>query len=107
MTDLKEKEYQLLSEKTGIPLKEIPNAFNSFSKLFPPKDKNTWFYKFPKSSIEWHNFFPISFSGIGANYRRLVYTNDGDYDILYKMLSSEMTAKDLSKWNNLAYNILK
>jgi hypothetical protein len=105
LTDIKDKEYKLLSEKTGIPVEEIPNAFDAFNKLFPRN--GGWFFKFPKSSIEWHNFFPIAFSGLGANYRRLVYTNDGDYDNLYKMLSSDMTAADLSKWNNLAYNILK
>jgi hypothetical protein len=105
LTDIREKEYELLSQKTGIPIEEIPNAFDAFNKLFPRN--GGWFFKFPKSSIEWHNFFPIAFSGLGANYRRLIYTNDGDYDTLYKMLSSDMTAADLSKWNNLAYNILK
>jgi hypothetical protein len=105
LTDLKEKEYDLLSRKTGIPIDEIPNAFNSFEKLFPRN--NGWFFKFPHSAIEWHSFFPISFSGIGANYRRMTYTKDETYDSLYKMLSQDKTIADLSKWNNLAFDILK
>jgi len=105
LSDFKDKEYELLSEKTGIPLDEIHKAFDAFNKLFPRREG--WLLKLPKSSIEWHRFFPIAFSGLGANYRRLIYTADGNYDSLYNMLSSDMSASDLSKWNNLAYNILK
>ncbi len=105
LTDIEEKEYELLSKKTGVPVDEIPNAFDAFNKLFPRYDG--WFFKFPKSSIIWHSLFPISFCGLGANYRRLVYTDDKDYDNLYKLLSNDKTPFDLSKWNNLAYEILK
>lgn len=105
LTDIEEKEFELLSKKTGIPVEEIPNAFDAFNKLFPRN--GGWFFKFPKSSIKWHSLFPISFCGLGANYRRLVYTDDKDYDDLYKLLSNDKTPSDLSKWNNLAYEILK
>jgi hypothetical protein len=105
LTDLEEKEFELLSKKTGVPFDEIPNAFDAFNKLFPRN--GGWFYKFPKSSIRWHSLFPISFSGLGANYRRLVYADDKDYENLYKLLSNDKTPFDLSKWNNLAYKILK
>lgn len=105
LTDIKDKEYDLLSRKTGIPIDEIPKAFEAFNKIFPRN--GGWFFKFPNSEIEWHNFFPITFCGIGANYRRLAYTNDDSYDTLEKMLSKNMTMADLTKWNNLAYNIIK
>jgi hypothetical protein len=105
LIDIKESEYELLSNKTGVPVDEIPNAFDAFNKLFPRNDG--WFFELPKSSILWHRFFPISFCGIGANYRRLVYTDDKDYDNLYHLLSNDKTQYDLSKWNNLAYKILK
>lgn len=105
LTDIEEKEFELLSKKTGIPVEEIPNAFDAFDKLFPRN--GGWFFKFPKSSIRWHSLFPISFCGLGANYRRLVYTDEKDYDNLYKLLSDDKTSFDLSKWNNLAYEILK
>lgn len=105
LTDIEEREFELLSKKTGVPVDEIPNAFDAFNKLFPRYDG--WFFKFPKSSIRWHSLFPISFCGLGANYRRLVYTDDKEYDNLYKLLSNDKTPFDLSKWNNLAYEILK
>jgi hypothetical protein len=105
LTDIEDKELKLLSQKTGIPIDEIPNAFDSFNKLFPRS--GGWFFKFPKSQIKWHSFFPIFFSGLGANYRRMTYTKDETYKSLFKMLSKDKTMSDLSKWNNLAYNILK
>lgn len=104
LTDIQEKEYELLSNRTGIPIDEIPNAFDAFNKLFPRHDG--WFFKFPKSSIKWHRMFPISFCGLGANYRRLIYADDKDYKNLYKMLSNDKTSLDLRKWNNLTYEIL-
>lgn len=105
LTDIEVMEFELLANKTGIPDNEIPNAFDAYNKLFPKS--GGWFFKFPKSSIRWHSLFPISFCGLGANYRRLVYTDDKDYDYLYKLLSNDKTPFDLSKWNNLAYEILK
>lgn len=105
LTDIEEKEFELLSKKTGVPVEEIPNAFDAFNKLFPRN--GGWFFKFTKSSIRCHSLFPISFCGLGANYRRLVYTDDKDYNNLYKLLSNDKTPFDLSKWNNLAYEILK
>ncbi len=105
LTDIKEKEFELLSKKTGIPIEEIPNAFDSFNKLFPRN--GGWFFKFPNSEIEWHNFFPIAFSGVGANYRKMVYTDDETYDSLSTKLTQNMTMNDLLKWNNLGYRILK
>ncbi len=105
LTDIEEKEFELLSNKTGIPVNQVPNAFDAFNKLFP-RDGG-WFFKFPKSSIKWHSLFPISFCGLGANYRKLVYADDKEYDNLYKLLSNDKTPYDLSKWNNLAYEILK
>lgn len=105
LTDIKDKEYEVLSNRTGIPISEIPRAFDACNKLFPRHDG--WFFKFPTSEIEWHNFFPISFSGIGANYRRMIYSSDGTYESLEKKLTGQMTMNDLTKWNNLSYKILK
>lgn len=105
LTALEEKEYQHLSERTGIPVEEIPNAFNAFNKLFP-RDGG-WFFNLPHSHIKWHSLFPISFSGIGANYRRLIYTQDDTFDSLEKLLPTDKTMADIIKWNNLTYSILK
>jgi hypothetical protein len=105
LIDLKDREYELLSDKTGIPVEEIPNAFEAFNKLFPKN--GGWFFKHPKSEIEWHRFFPISLSGIGANYRRMIYSEGQSYDSLPIQITNKMTMKDLVKWNDLAYRILK
>lgn len=105
LTDIKDREYDLLARKTGIPVEEIPHAFDAFNKIFPRN--GGWFFKIENSQIERHNFFPITFSGIGANYRRLVYSEDETYASLREILSKDMTMKDLSKWIGLSYRILK
>lgn len=110
LTDLEEREYEYISKNTGIPVEEIPNAFDSFNKLFP---KSTgWMMNLHKSNISWHRFFPLPFSGIGANHRRFIYVEkkpEGKkiYDELEKLLSGDKTMIDLTKWNNLAYRTLK
>lgn len=105
LTDIQDKEYKLLSERTGIPLSHIDIAFDSFNKLFPRKDG--WFQQLGNSNIKFHRLFPIPFRGVGANFRRLIYTNNGEYNDLKENLTGPMTFNDLIKWNNLAYEILK
>ncbi|MBC9798086.1 hypothetical protein [Sinomicrobium weinanense] len=110
LTDLREQEYQYISENTGIPVEEIPNAFESFNKLFPKVDG--WMFSMPKSNIEWHRFFPIPFSGVGANHRRFLHLkemaeDDQTYEELSKLISGAKTMTDLNKWNNLGYEMLK
>lgn len=109
LTDLREQEYSYISENTGIPVEEIPNAFDSFNKLFP-KD-NGWMFSIPNSNIEWHRFFPLAFSGIGANHRRIHYLKDNEKENrtffeLDGLLGGAKTSSDLIKWNNLAHSIL-
>jgi len=41
LKDYEEKEHAILSQKSGIPIKEIPNAFESYQILFPQNDG--WF----------------------------------------------------------------
>lgn len=106
LTDIEDREYELISEKTGIPVEEIPNAFDAYNKLFP-REEGSWFMTLPRSNIKWHMLFPPSFCGIGANYRRMVYTEEKNYEGLAKLVSGSKTMTDLVKWNNLAYNILK
>jgi len=110
LTDLREKEYEYISENTGIPVEEIPNAFDSFNKLFPKP--SGWMFTMPRSNIEWHRFFPIPFSGVGANHRRFIHLKEFDeddktYEELAKLIEGQKTMTDLIKWNNLGYEILK
>jgi len=104
LKDKKEEEYKILSEKTGIPVEEIPNAFRSYELLFPRPEG--WLLDLPSdSNIKIMHMFPVPFMGIGANYRRLIYTENKKFEEL--KLSGQFTLTDLIKWNNLVVNVLK
>jgi hypothetical protein len=102
LKDFEQKEYEMLSQKTGIPVSEIPNALKSYEKLFPYE--KGWFQDFsPKSNIVYLKMFPVPFMGIGAHYRKLLYqdstkTEPPEYSDLN--LSGPHTMDDLIKWNN-------
>ena len=103
LNDYKEKEYEMLSKITGIPISEIPNAFNAYDALFPIPDG--WFQELtPNSNIRVIKMFSIPFMGIGANLRLFKYTKNNKYDEL--SVSGKFTLRDLKKWNNLTYKIL-
>ena len=102
LKDYEEKEYEILSKKTGIPISEIPNAFKSYEILFPLS--NGWFQDLPNSNIRMMKMFPLPFSGIGANYRRLLYTSSAEFKDLN--LTGLHTRNDLIKWNNLTIKVL-
>ena len=79
INEIKEKEFELISLKTGIPKEEIPNALEALNILFPTN--GGWFYTNPQSDITELKMFPIQFKGIGAYYRRLMYTKKSDSTI--------------------------
>lgn len=106
LKDYEEKEYEILSQKSGIPVEEIPNAFESYQILFPHEDG--WFLDLPSisdSNIWIMQMFPIPFCGVGANYRRLLYTDTEKFEDL--SLGGTHTLFDLIKWNNLTVYILE
>ena len=104
LKDYEEKEYEVLSQKTGIPTEEIPNALEAYQILFPRDDG--WFMDLsPNSNIEMMKMFPVPFTGVGANYRRLLYTESGKFEDLN--LTGMHTLNDLIKWNNLTVEVLK
>jgi len=103
LVDYEEQEYQLLSEQTGIPVEEIPNALSAYDALFP--NAGGWFLDLsPHSNIRVLKMFPVPFMGVGANYRRLKYTENGDFKEL--KLTGQHTLTDLIKWNNLTVEVL-
>lgn len=110
LLDKEKEELEYISENTGIPVDEIPNAFEAFNKLFPKT--SGWFFNIPKTQIRWHRFFPVCFSGIGANHRRFIHLEsepkeNQTYENLGKLLTGDKTLNDLIKWNNLGYEIFK
>lgn len=108
LTDYREKEYEFIANNTGIPVEEIPNAFNSFNKLFPRE--KSWMTPQYESNIEIHSFFPMCFTGVGVNIRRFIHLDiesDFEFEDLFKKLDGDNTVKDLRKWNSLGYDLLK
>jgi len=104
LKDYEEKEYEFLSQKTGIPIDEVSAALESYQILFPKDDG--WFIDLsPKSNIKIMKMFPVPFMGIGANFRRLIYTGFKEFENL--KLTGDHTLDDLIKWNNLAVQVLK
>jgi hypothetical protein len=103
LKDYEEKEYKTLSQKTGIPIDEIPNALESYQILFPRNDG--WFMDLPTSNIKLMKMFPVPFMGIGANYRRLIYTESQEFKDL--KLTGMYTLDDLIKWNTLTVEVLE
>ena len=104
LTCKKDEEYEILSTLTGVPKAEVDNALSAFDILFPiPND--SWLLDKPYTKTRILKFMPLPFSGLGANYRRIVYCKDKNkcsYDDLATLLPSDFTCTDLIKYNNLA-----
>ncbi len=108
LKDYEEKEYEILSKKTGIPIDEIPNAFGSYQILFPMQ--SGWFADFsPRSNITIMKMFPVPFMGVGVNYRRALYVGTEEQKLkgVGEMeVTGRYTLHDLIMWNNLLVEVL-
>lgn len=102
LKDYPQDEYELISKKTGIPIDEIPKALKCFDLLFPIN--GNWFKESDDPNIKYLKLFSIPFMGIGANYRRWIYTKNCDFDEL--KLSGSKTKQSLLKWNELLIYLL-
>jgi hypothetical protein len=99
-----EKEYELFSRHTGVPVSEIPNAFQAYEKLFPMK--NGWFSDLgPNCKVERIKMMSVPFMGIGANVRRLAYAAAEGFDKI--PTGGQFTIKDLKTWNNVTVELLR
>lgn len=105
LLDFKEKEYKLLSEKTGVEIDEIDNALSAMEILFPSNSGWTKINK--QSNILETTFFPMPFRGIGANYRRVMYSDNEEPDSYENLkIKNKFAYNDLIKWSNLTVDIL-
>ncbi|MBY0506441.1 MAG: hypothetical protein K2X03_21160 [Bryobacteraceae bacterium] len=102
LTDLKDQEFEALSIRTGIPVEEIPKALDAYGLLFP--QEGGWFRQPTTSKVKIIKAFPVPFMGVGANLRKALYTNKGEYEDL--KVQGQYTIPDLKKWNNLAVDVL-
>ena len=104
LVDRLEDEYKLFSEKTGIPVEEIPRALEAYDKLFPTTDG--WFYgPSSTSNIRMLKMMCCPFMGIGANVRRCHYSDVEGFEEMG--LTGKHTVNDLRKWNNLGVSLLE
>jgi len=103
LKDYEGQEHNLLSQKTGIPVENIPQAFSSYEILFPMQDG--WFLEPPNTNIRFIKLFPTPYMGIGANFRRYVYSEDKTWKGF--KLRGLHTLDDMKKWNNVAVELLR
>ena len=103
LLDYESQEYDILSDKSGIPVNEILNALRSYEILFP--QEKGWFIDLTESNIKVLKVFPLPFSGVGANFRRVIYTRSQKFEDLN--ISGKHTLSDLIKWNNLSVEVLE
>jgi len=103
LEDYKEQEYKILSLKSGIPVTEIDTALAVYQKLFPVN--GGWFVgPSGNSNIKHMKMMPLPFMGIGANYRKAIYTEDDSFESL--KLTGTYTLSNLISWNNLAVEVM-
>lgn len=101
LKDRQEQEFQWLAEHTGIPVDEIPNALKAFDLLFPTG--GSWLGPTYNSQCVIVKMVPTPIQGIGAYHRQLRYGVKSYAELGY----SDMTTKDLSKWHNKGYDLLR
>lgn len=102
LKDHEDEEFGQLSAQTGLPVDCIPAALEAFNKLFPIPDG--WLREIPNASYRLVTMVPWPFCGIGA-FQRFLRKKPGAYSKLG--LSGLYTARDLAKWHNSAYQLLK
>jgi len=103
LEDYKDQDYKLLSLKSGMPVSAIDRALSVYEILFPVSDG--WFIGPTRNSnIRHMKMLPLPFLGIGANYRKAMYTEDDSFHSMN--ISGTYTMSDLIKWNNLAVDIM-
>lgn len=99
--DYEDQEFELLSEKTGIPVAEIHNALKAYDILFPQKNGKGWLQPATrKRNVKLLSVFSVPFMGIGVKYRQHLYKNN---DNVLKVLREN---KDLKKWARLSDKVL-
>ena len=101
--DREREEYAHMSERTGIPLEEVPRALQAYDALFPTK--GGWFVNTsPNAKFLKLKMFPVPFMGLGAHYRRRIYCKGNDFKEL--SVSGTHTISDLVSWNNSLVTLL-
>lgn len=96
LLDYEKEDYTELSRVSGIPVEYVPQALTAFDTLFPTE--GTWFRDHqPRSRIRVLKLAPVPLLGVGANYRRFLYSKNHTFESL--SLTGGYTRCDLQLWN--------
>jgi hypothetical protein len=102
LNDRTEIEFAWLSEQTGVPVGEVPNALQAFDILFPYPNGGSWFATPGPTHATRVKMMPFPMCGLGALQRRLRYGVE-DY---YKLGYADHTGDDLVRWHNSLVDVL-
>ena len=100
LKDRKDEEFALLSEQTGVPVDEIPNALQAFDLLFPTN--GSWVVE-TNTACVLVKMMPMALRGIGSYHRQLRMGFKSFAELRY----GDYTAVDLQRWYHKAYETLK
>jgi hypothetical protein len=101
LRDRKETEFKWLSEQTGVPVEEVPNALKAFDILFPIPG-GEWFVTPGPTHATVLKMMPFWMRGLGAVQRRRRYGVEDYYKLGYK----DYTGTDLAHWHNALIDLL-
>ena len=65
LLDYEEREYELMSNKSGIPVDAIDDAISAYDKVFPTE--GGWFAEPDTVNVRPLKLFPGPLHGLGAN----------------------------------------
>lgn len=101
LKDRQDKEYEILSAETNVPVDEIPIALSAFDKLFPVGAQG-WFREAWNHQRRMVMMMPGAMRGVGAARRKAIYEAK-DYAGLG---FNDHTTNDLIRDNNVVVRVL-
>lgn len=102
LNDRTDSEFQWLSDETGVPVAEVPNALKAFDILFPWPGGGSWLVTPGPTHMTRVKMMPQAMSGIGSILRRKRY----DVDPYQKLGYTDYTANDLAQGHNSLVELL-
>jgi hypothetical protein len=100
---LRDQEFIWMSEYSGVPVTEIPEALRAFDEFFPFGGQN-WLTTIGSTSIAMTRLTPMAFEGIGAHHRLQQYNSQAGYSLFS---AGDFTEGDLVRWNNHLVEVLR
>ncbi len=97
----RDKEFELISKATGIPIDHVESSLDSYEQLFPFSGNGGWFTTI-RNEVRIMKVFPVYFSGLGAAFRRSYY----EAAEFSQLGLDGWTASRMGTWNNRAVELL-